>query len=251
MQSESIQITDPTNHPITLSVIRSVRRTTASLQVTAQGKAVLRIPQAMPVSIATQFAQSHAQWLSRHLQNKIAHPPKPAPINFQTGECVLFLGESYTLRIQKGLPIHAKHNPLTHEFCITVPPPATDTTLLRLTLLQAFMALAKSLFSEILSEALQRSAQNASSTFPRLPQPSKLTIRPTQSRWGSCSTDGHIMLSFYLVQASREAIEFVIFHELCHLLEPRHSPYFYTLLSHYCPNWQRHQLELNQIPSGW
>lgn len=64
---------------------------------------------------------------------------------------------------------------------------------------------------------------------------SKLTIRKSKTRWGSCSGRNHISLSLYLMRLPAEIIDYVIMHELTHTREHNHSKNFWNLLEHYLP----------------
>lgn len=74
----------------------------------------------------------------------------------------------------------------------------------------------------------------------------KVTIRDTRSQWGSCNTrNGNISISVWLGAFPLECIEYVVVHELAHLLEPGHNVHFYRILDQYYPNWKscREQLK--------
>lgn len=77
----------------------------------------------------------------------------------------------------------------------------------------------------------------------------KVYVRWTKSKWGSCSSLKNVSLSAYLLMAPLQVQEYIIFHELCHLLHPDHSPAFYDLLESYCPDWKEHKLWLKE--NGW
>lgn len=76
-----------------------------------------------------------------------------------------------------------------------------------------------------------------------------LKFRKMNKRWGSLSSDGKLNLNPRLIQAPKECIEYVIIHELCHLIHHNHSPDFYFLLDRLVPDWKRikHKLELSLI----
>lgn len=67
----------------------------------------------------------------------------------------------------------------------------------------------------------------------------ELNIRKMNTRWGSCTTGGVITLNLYLIKASKRCIEYVILHELCHLVYHKHNSEFYKLLHSKMPEWKR------------
>lgn len=77
-----------------------------------------------------------------------------------------------------------------------------------------------------------------------LPKALWVTERPNikvswmEKQWGNCSRTGQLTLNINLVKASRECIDYVICHELCHIAEHNHSPRFYRLLTQVIPGWE-------------
>jgi predicted metal-dependent hydrolase len=68
-------------------------------------------------------------------------------------------------------------------------------------------------------------------------------------RWGSLSPNGQLTLNLSLIRAPKDCIEYVVIHELCHLIEHNHGPEFYKLLDQTMPDWmkRKHKLELSLI----
>lgn len=76
----------------------------------------------------------------------------------------------------------------------------------------------------------------------------KLSIKVMRSRWGSYSRHTHrIHLNLALIQLEEKLIDYVVVHELCHLIEQNHSSRFYKLMSKFLPNWHELRTELNQL----
>lgn len=67
--------------------------------------------------------------------------------------------------------------------------------------------------------------------------PAKVVLRDTKSRWGSCSSTGHISLSWRLIMAPEKVMDYVIIHEFAHLKHMNHSADFWRLVVQYCPNY--------------
>ncbi len=74
-----------------------------------------------------------------------------------------------------------------------------------------------------------------------------------KTRWGTCNVkEGRIWLNLQLAKKPPECLEYVIIHELIHLLEPSHNQRFYQLMDRFLPDWRRVHQELNgrQAPTG-
>jgi predicted metal-dependent hydrolase len=74
-------------------------------------------------------------------------------------------------------------------------------------------------------------------------------LQRMKTRWGSCNpTARHIRLNTELVKKPRDLIEYVVVHEMLHLLEPTHNARFIALLSEHYPAWRAARAELNDLP---
>ncbi|MFR6467952.1 MAG: SprT-like domain-containing protein [Lachnospiraceae bacterium] len=68
-----------------------------------------------------------------------------------------------------------------------------------------------------------------------------------KTRWGSCTVQtGKIRLNFSLARKPEACLEYVLVHELCHLLEPSHNARFHGLMDKFLPDWRERKLLLNQ-----
>ena len=75
----------------------------------------------------------------------------------------------------------------------------------------------------------------------------KLTIRAQRTRWGSCTTRAAISLNWRLLQASPEIFDYVVVHELCHLLVPNHSPRFWNQVGRILPDYRARRAALRRF----
>jgi predicted metal-dependent hydrolase len=70
-----------------------------------------------------------------------------------------------------------------------------------------------------------------------------------KTKWGSCNhAAGHIRLNTELVKKPRDLLEYVVVHEMVHLIEPTHNDRFINILDKHYPTWQEARAELNDLP---
>ena len=69
-------------------------------------------------------------------------------------------------------------------------------------------------------------------------KPSSVSIKNYKSRWGSCSNTGVVTYNWRIIKAPRHIVEYVIIHELCHLIELNHSPRYWMNVEKFIPRWK-------------
>jgi len=84
--------------------------------------------------------------------------------------------------------------------------------------------------------------QRAQRYLPELPKPpTALRVKPLRSLWGSLNVADTITLDVALLFAPEPVAEYVLVHELCHLLQRNHSPKFWCEVETRCPDWRDHR----------
>ena len=80
-------------------------------------------------------------------------------------------------------------------------------------------------------------------------QVDKIHIQHMKTKWGSCNPAGRaIRLNTELAKKPRECLEYILVHELVHLLEPSHNQRFLSLMDQFLPSWREHRDLLNHLP---
>jgi predicted metal-dependent hydrolase len=77
-----------------------------------------------------------------------------------------------------------------------------------------------------------------------------IKVRKMRSSWGNCRSNGLITFNYNLIKAPIELIDYVIIHELCHLLQPNHSNKFYQLQASILPHWKQLKSQLDQMAAS-
>jgi len=77
-------------------------------------------------------------------------------------------------------------------------------------------------------------------------------IRKMKTKWGGCNPKtGRILINLELIKKPEHCIEYIILHEVAHLIEKRHNDRFRDILTQYMPGWQLYRDELNDAPLGY
>ena len=163
-----------------------------------------------------QKIKAKAPWILKQIDHFNSYRPSTPPRRFVNGETHLYLGRQYRLKIvpdtvdvikawRGQLWIHAVN--ANHED-------------LKKQLDQWYKQKAIIVFNDLLQEVVPK--------FKRYKIASPvLSIRMMSKRWGSCSPTGKIILNTELIKASKGSIEYVIIHELCHLVHRNHDRVFF------------------------
>ena len=77
--------------------------------------------------------------------------------------------------------------------------------------------------------------------------PREMKVRNYKTRWGSCDKKGRLTFNFHLVKAPHSIVDYVVVHELCHMIQPNHSKFFWNEVAKYDPLFKEHKkwLKLN------
>lgn len=153
---------------------------------------------------------------------------------YATGQLHPYFGQTYPLLIASAKQRHVEFTGKAIEMVL----PKPDDKL-------AVKRLLKDWYRQQAQDCFEK---RLSCYFPRLPVSTKmpsLKLRTMKRRWGSCSSRGVITLNTELIKYPIEAIDYVIMHELCHLLEMNHSVAFYRLLESLCPDYKQREALLS------
>lgn len=173
---------------------------------------------------AMAFLEAHVAWLQA--QRK-ALGVDPSPLRLRSGDLA-------------SLPLWGEQVPVRWEpsaRCALLPADEELRFLYTERSTQAHLAAALRGFLE--GEGRRRLGALLPSLLPGIPRaPQRFRLRPMSSLWGSLAAGGAVSLDLALVLAAPECFDYVLVHELCHLIEPNHSPAFWREVGQRYPGWR-------------
>lgn len=179
-----------------------------------------------------------ANWILSQQAFFCSYKPNTPPRRFVNGETHLYLGKQYRLKIIEDAINEIK----IYRGAMIIKSKKTNPEYLEKKTNEWYKEKAILHFEKLLNNSLEK--------FNRFNiEKPILEIRLMQKRWGSCTRSGKIILNSELIKASKGSIEYVIIHELCHLVHHNHNKDFYNLLNTISPNWEKWKEKLEQTLS--
>lgn len=211
------------------------KRKTMALYVYRDNRIELRAPDRCPASEIQKFLHSKRDWILRK-QAQLQALPAPVVCRYCDGELHSYLGKSHRLVLLRGRPLMVEK--LGDSICIRLLDPGNPHAVGK-ALRRWYREMALVEFPERLDHCY-RSMQHLGIPMPGL------KIRKMKTRWGSCSSTKEICLNSALIQKPTQVIDYVITHELCHLLEFSHNKAFQNLMTSVMPDWKEREALLSE-----
>ncbi|HEX8017184.1 MAG TPA: SprT family zinc-dependent metalloprotease [Flavobacterium sp.] len=200
------------------------------------GQVKIAAPERMGIDSIRIYAISKLSWIRRQ-QNKILSQKREAPREYITRESHYYLGKRYLLKVieHEAAPVvKLRHNKI--ELYIR-PEMATEK---RKEILEGW-------YRNQLKEILYQQITKWEAIMGV--QSSEFGIKKMKTKWGTCNIEAkRIWLNLELAKKPIQCIEYIIVHELTHLLERNHNSRFVAIMDHYLPNWKELKVELNRLP---
>ncbi|MBU1626620.1 M48 family metallopeptidase [bacterium] len=213
-------------------------RKTVSLVVQPSLKIVLKCPIDYEVEKIERFLKKKWNWLERQLKHFQKYKKTEYKKEYVSGESFLYLGRQYKLIVAKAK--EASVSLTKGQIHIFTPKPVNDGRFNKKLLEKWYEERTLSIFKKQLKETAKRF------NYDCTPQ---LIIRKMNKRWGSYLQSKKIILNPELIKASKDCIDYVITHELCHIMHKKHDKNFFKMMDSKIPHWEKvkEKLELRFI----
>ena len=179
------------------------------------------------------FLDSKKEWILKTLEYYESAQSNYVEANLKSGT-ISFLGKRYNLQITKDIAPSVIVSDNLSKITFHV----TDRRKYKDDLKQWYFAQTRRIVSERLNLIRKRN--------PSLPAYNKVSIKNQRSRWASCSENGNLNFNLILAALPIEIIDYVIIHELAHLIELNHSNDFWNIVKMTDPEFQTHRKLLHK-----
>ena len=209
-------------------------RKTLGITITPDMEVLVKAPLEASIEKIKEKIKKKAAWIIRKQNFFLSFHPKMPARRYVSGETHLYLGRQYQLKIVVGKKNEVKYK---GRFIEVITKDKSQTKQL---MKQWYRERAKLKFAEIAEPIIQR--------FKKYNvEPKALYVQEMSARWGSCTPKGKIILNPELIKAPKACIEYVIVHELCHLVHYDHTQKFIDLQSKEMPDWEKWKEKLERV----
>lgn len=200
------------------------------------GRVYMSVPEILGFDGARKFAQKKIDWITKSLA-KFSNRPKILPLKYITGEQHFFFGEKFTLQIieKTGRPAVSVSN----GFLILKLNKSSTVEQRKLLLEKWYRKQLELIIPGYISK--WEPLMNV--------KVKDFGIRKMKTKWGVCDVKNKIFrVNLELGRRHVRLLEYIIVHEMVHLLERKHNKVFYAYMNKFLPDWRLYKTELNRSP---
>lgn len=214
-------------------------RETLAIHVHPDLHVTVEAPLASDFTEIEKHLRKRASWILRQQQNFGRYSFDIPRRQYVSGETHRFLGRQYQLKVLQS-ENEKEYVKMDRDHILVSVRDKSDRGQVKKRLTNWYRQRAHEVFCERVETWFPRFERNG------IWRP-QVAVRQMRSQWGSCSVRGKMNLNLKLVMVPRQFIDYVIVHEMCHLIEHNHSPFFYALMSKIMPDWEEKRESLNKF----
>ena len=215
---------------LSIKIIRTKRRKTASI-IIADGLVKAVVPDQISDFTIKELVRKRMPWIRKKLQDK-SYTTYVKPKEYVDGENFLYLGDTYQL--QSFISDLSSVDVTNSYISVSLPKQSKES----------IKDLMTHWYVEKATEILTEKTGDYAKIIGVLPH--LISVRDFKSKWGSCSIEGKISYNWRIVMAPHRILNYVVIHELCHMLEHNHSKEYWRHVNTYCNDFKECRKWLKQ-----
>ena len=208
------------------SIIKTKRKT-IGIVIKAGGEVIVKAPTFLAVKEVQKCVEGKVDWILKKLPEMQALAERIPEKSYEDGEKLLYLGREYrlvrkpSLSARKGTVAMAGENIILYGNFHNP---------------DEVKAILERWYQQKAEDWITRRVRYYEERIGVLAN--RVSYRSPKTRWGSCSSDRNIMINWKLIMAPEPIIDYVVCHEICHILEMNHSERFWALVAKEIPDWK-------------
>jgi predicted metal-dependent hydrolase len=200
------------------------------------GRVRISAPSRMRLDTIRAFAISKLAWVKQQ-QRKLQAQERETPREYLDRESHYFWGRRYLLKVMER--DQAPAIILKHDRMILLVREGTDQAAREVIMAKWYREQIKAIVPELISKWEPILGVSVRRCF----------VQQMKTKWGSCNPRGRtIRLNTELAKKPKECLEYIVVHEMLHLVEPTHNAHFLALMDRFMPKWQFLRQRLNRLP---
>jgi len=209
-------------------------RKSLGITVTPEMEVLVKAPTDTSMDKVKEKIRKKAPWIIKQQSFFLSFQPKTSQRKYISGETHLYLGRQYRLQIiiakEESVKLKGKFIEVT----------AGEKSRRKDLLNDWYLQHAPTKFHSIAAPLIDKFKKHKV-------EPSSIVLRNMPTRWGSCTPKGKIILNPELIKAPKGCIEYVIIHELCHLIHHDHTQKFLDLQNKEMKDWEKWKMKLEKL----
>lgn len=207
----------------TIEVVRTSRIKTASIKI-IDGSIKLAIPEKLSDTEIKQLIKRRSFWIKQKIKQQASIVPY-RPKEYVSGESFPYLGRNYRLKLlhHEGTGVKLKDGYLECSISKKADPQKVKEILV-------------SWYKEHALERLIEKTERYSKIIRANPQ--SVDIKDYKARWASCSSNGKITYNWRIILAPHHIVDYIVVHELCHIMHPNHSTDYWKSVKNILPDYK-------------
>lgn len=219
--------------PFEFQLVRSARRRSLSIEI-AQAQVVVRAPYFVAKADIEKFVREKSLWVQQKLAQQAQQISDLPSYTFANGTSVPYLGSPLELVVHKQPKADVVRYGAKLLVILTSRSRLPDEQQTKRLVSQWYQDQALKLLQEKTDAAVARlSTKNAGTKH------AGVTLKATRSKWGHCTAQGAIQYNWQILLAPEPIVDYLVAHEVSHLLLHNHSPAFWAVVARLCPDYKK------------
>jgi predicted metal-dependent hydrolase len=218
----------PAPLPFSYEIKRSLRRRSMSIEVSC-AQVVVRAPQFVAVTELDAFIRSKAAWVQQKLAEQAQQLQQLPVRRYEDGGSLPFLGDEVRLVVRR----HTRSQVIRQGQSLLVLLGSRS----RLDEAEQVRRLVAGWYQQ---QAMTLLVEKTRAAAGRLGMRyGEISLRATRSKWGHCTTKGDIQYNWQILLAPEPIVDYLVAHEVSHLVHHNHSPAFWAVVASLCPDYRQ------------